>query len=82
MSKKLNLKVNVNPSYNPETVIVQRTFGIKDLKRYQEKIKKNIKVFEEAIVKERIELKRIHGMIDSLKADIVEAKQYKRQSKK
>lgn len=50
-----------------------RQFGINDLKKYKEKIYKNIKVFEEAIEKEKTELKRVQGMIDALEVDIKEA---------
>ncbi|MBI5126880.1 hypothetical protein HZA76_00275 [Candidatus Roizmanbacteria bacterium] len=80
MSKKIN--VNVNPTYNPETVIIQRSFGVKDLKKYLEKIKKNIEVFKEAIGKEKTEMKRVEGMIKVLKDDIRQAKQFKLLKKK
>jgi len=51
-----------------------REFGIKDLKKYQKKIKNNIKIFEEAIKKENKEWKRVQKMIDNLKADLAELK--------
>lgn len=51
-----------------------REYGIKDLKRYQKKIKGNIKIFEQAILKERKELKHVQAMIDNLKADLKELK--------
>lgn len=51
-----------------------REYGIKDLKRYQEKLKKNIKVFEEAIEKEKKEWKRTQKMINNLEADVAELK--------
>lgn len=47
-----------------------RAYGVKDLERYKEKLKKNIRVFEEAIEKEMTEMNRVQGMIRSLKKDI------------
>lgn len=61
---------NVPSKGELESLKIIRGFGIKDLERYREKIKKNIKVFEEAIAKERGEMKRIDGMIKVLKTDI------------
>lgn len=46
-----------------------RQYGIDDLKNYIAKLKKNIKVFEEAIAKEKKEIKRAQGMIKALKQD-------------
>lgn len=72
----------IPPDYNPDKVIILRSYGIKDLKRYSEKIKKNIKVFEEAKTKEKTELKRVRGMIKALQNDIKEAKRFKSIKKK
>ena len=58
-----------------------RQFGVEDLKRYKNKIRANIEVFETAIEKERTELKRVDGMIDSLEADIKEANRLKKLAK-
>lgn len=74
MAKKK--KVLVNPNYNPKAIIEARTYGIADLKKYQEKIKKNILVFKEAIEKEEKEYKRVQGMIDVLEKDIKTAKKF------
>ncbi|MBI3290042.1 hypothetical protein HYZ78_01465 [Candidatus Microgenomates bacterium] len=49
---------------------ILREYGIKDLEKYIKKIKENIKVFEEAIGKEKAEEKRIGEMIKALKHDI------------
>jgi hypothetical protein len=83
--KKLNLKpkrkpqtASVTPTYNPDVVIPLRTYGIKDLKAHIEKIKKNIKIFEEAINKEKALMKRDEDMIKVLKNDIKEARMFKR----
>ncbi|HCR36235.1 hypothetical protein A2130_04860 [Candidatus Woesebacteria bacterium GWC2_33_12] len=54
---------------------IVREFGVNDLVKYKEKIKKNILVFEEAIVKEKTEMERVDGMIDALKKDIKEIDQ-------
>ncbi|KKP72462.1 MAG: hypothetical protein UR68_C0015G0023 [Candidatus Roizmanbacteria bacterium GW2011_GWA2_35_19] len=75
-------KVKINPAYNADSTIIQRTYGIVDLKKYLVKIKQNIKVFEEAINKEKTEIKRVKGMINALKTDIVNAKELKRLYKK
>lgn len=64
-------------SYDSNKVIIDRSFGIKDLERYKKKIAGNIKIFLEAIAKEKKEKKRVQDMIDVLKADIKEAKYYK-----
>lgn len=53
-----------------ENLKTVRQFGIDDLKKYKEKIHKNIKVFEEAIEKEVAELTRVQGMINSLDKDV------------
>lgn len=74
MAKKK--KVTINPDYNPEAVITARTFGIVDLKKYQEKIKKNILVFKEAIEKEEKEYTRVQDMIEVLEKDIKTAKKF------
>ena len=69
-------KIVLNPNYNPKAVIEARSYGIVDLKKYQEKIKKNIMVFEEAILKEKTEYKRVQDMIDVLEKDIKTAKKF------
>ncbi len=69
-------KIVINPDYNPKAVIEARSYGIVDLTKYQEKIKKNIKVFEEAIQKEKREYQRVQGMIDVLEKDIKTAKKF------
>lgn len=74
MTKKK--KVVINPDYNPKAVIEARSYGIVDLKKYQEKIKKNMLVFEEAITKEKKEYKRVQSMIDVLEKDIKTAKKF------
>lgn len=56
-----------------EDLKIVRQFGVNDLVKYKEKIHKNIKVFEDAIQKENMELKRVQGMIDSLEKDINDA---------
>lgn len=47
-----------------------RSYGVKDLEKYIEKIKKNILVFKTAIAKEKAEMVRVKGMIQVLKNDI------------
>lgn len=82
MTKDNTLKIKVIPTKKElENLKTVRQFGIDDLKRYKEKIHKNIKVFEDAIEKERIELKRVQGMIDSLETDIKEANRLKKLAK-
>jgi len=77
--KKQKVKsISLGPNYNPDSVIEVRTYGVKDLKRYIGKIQKNIKVFEEAIKKERAEMKKTEGMITVLETDIKQAKLFKR----
>lgn len=56
-----------------ESLKIVRSYGVKDLERYLSKIKKNIAVFEDAIKKEKTEMKRVKGMITALKHDIREA---------
>jgi len=46
-----------------------RQYGINDLKNYILKLKKNIKVFDEAIKKEKLEIRRTRGMIMALQVD-------------
>lgn len=75
MAKKQK-KVKLNPGYDPKQVIEARSYGIVDLQKYQEKIKKNILVFKEAIQKEEKEYKRVGGMIQVLKKDIRTAKKF------
>mgnify|MGYP001568301000 FL=1 len=64
------MKISKKELENIKTI---RQFGIGDLKKYKEKIHKNISVFKEAIQKEKIEMKRVDGMIDSLEKDIDDA---------
>lgn len=64
------MKISKKDLENIKTV---RQFGIGDLKKYKEKIRKNVLVFEEAIQKEMAEMKRVDGMIDSLEKDIYDA---------
>lgn len=63
------LKIDQKALKNTKVV---RQFGINDLIKYKEKIKKNIAIFEEAIEKEKKEMKRVDDMIVSLKKDIAE----------
>ncbi len=69
-------KLFIDPGYDPKAVIEARSFGIVDLKKYLEKIKKNILVFEEAISKEKKEMKRVNDMIEVLEKDIKTAKKF------
>lgn len=59
-------------------LVKKRQYGINDLNRYLEKIKKNILVFEEAIAKEKQEMDRVNGMIAVLKNDIQTAGKLKK----
>jgi peptidoglycan hydrolase CwlO-like protein len=61
-----------------ERTKILRGYGIKDLKRYLEKLKSNIKVFEDAIAKENAEIKKTKGMIKVLQKDIEEADKIKK----
>jgi hypothetical protein len=79
--KKVIQNAKVTPTYNPDTVIDLRQYGIKDLEAHIEKIKKNIKIFEEAIGKERDLMERDSDMINVLKKDIEEAKMFKKLKK-
>ncbi len=74
--KQSKKKIKLDPGYDPKAVIEVRGYGILDLKKYQEKIKKNILVFEEAIGKEKDEYNRVQGMIDVLEKDIKTAKTF------
>ena len=67
MPKKLKTKIDT--ARLQSTKIIRR-YGINDLKKYMEKIQKNIRVFEEAIDKEKAELLRTQGIIGSLEKDI------------
>ncbi|WKZ25576.1 MAG: hypothetical protein QY322_04325 [bacterium] len=73
--KKIN-KVKLVPNYNPKAVIEIRGYGIVELKKYQEKIIKNILVFKEAIQKEKNEHQRVQEMIKVLEKDIKTAKKF------
>lgn len=63
------MRVKIDKKRLKDTKVV-REFGIKDLIKYKEKIGANIKVFEEAIEKEKTEMKRVDGMISALSKDI------------
>lgn len=65
------IKVKIDKKRLKDTKVV-REFGINDLLKYKTKIEKNILVFEEAIEKERTEMKRVDGMISALNTDIKE----------
>ncbi len=71
-------KIIFSPNYDPNKVIIDRSFGVKDLVNYKKKIDANIQIFKEAIAKELTEKKRVQGMINALKADIKEARYYKK----
>lgn len=76
MAKKNNskIKIQVIPTKKElENLKAVRQFGIDDLVKYKKKIHANIEVFEEAIEKERTELKRVDGMIEALEKDINDA---------
>ena len=73
--------MSVTPSYNPQTVVEARKYGVLDLQAHIEKIKQNIKIFEEAIDKERNLMKRDRDMIAVLKNDIREAKTFLKKRK-
>ncbi len=59
-----------SPNRNLASTKVLREVGIKDLENYIKKLGANIKVFEEAIKKEKLEMKRAKGMVNALKTDI------------
>ena len=65
------MKLKVDKKRLKSTKII-REYGVNDLIKYKEKILKNIEVFETAIEKEKTEMKRVDGMIASLKKDIKE----------
>ena len=64
-----------------ENLKIIRSYGVKDLDRYLEKIKQNIQVFEDAIKKEKIEMERVIGMRKVLKNDIKTVEKLKRLAK-
>jgi len=64
-----------------ESLKIIRSYGVKDLKKYREKINKNILVFKEAIEKEKEEKKRIDAMIKVLLDDIKQAKKLQKLAK-
>lgn len=74
--KKVKKTIKMDPGYDPKAVIEARSYGIVDLKKYLEKIKKNVLVFEEAIKKEKKEIERVKGMINVLEKDIKTAKKF------
>ena len=55
--------------HTPEEIRQVRQYGINDLKNYIKKLKKNIKVFEEAITKEKKEINKTRNMIKVLEED-------------
>jgi len=55
--------------YTDDELIQVRQYGINDLNSYINKLRANIKVFEDAIAKERNEIKRAKVMIKDLKED-------------
>lgn len=61
-----------------ENLQLIRQFGINDLKKYKEKIDKNINVFKDAIKKENTEKRRITKMIQVLEKDIEVAESLKK----
>lgn len=76
---KPKIKIQVIPTKKElENLKMVRQFGVNDLVKYKKKIHANITVFEEAIEKERTELKRVDSMIDSLENDIKEANRLKK----
>lgn len=66
------MKISKAEKKKLQSTKIIREYGVADLEKYKEKLKKNIKVFEKAIQKEKTEMKRVQGMIDSLKKDIKE----------
>ncbi len=76
-NKSKVLNINVQPNSDPSQIIEIRQFGVRDLTAYTQKIDKNIKIFKEAIAKEITEKARVRTMIESLKADIKEARSLK-----
>jgi len=63
------MKVTKEEKSRIRSTKIIRQYGVKDLERYKEKIKKNIKIFEEAIQKEKTEMKRVEDMITALKTE-------------
>lgn len=61
-----------------ENIKVVRSYGVADLEKYVVKIKQNIKVFEEAIKKEKAEMTRVTDMMKVLKNDIKSAEKLKK----
>jgi len=56
-------------TYTPSSFKQLRQYGIDDLKEYIKKMKRNIKVFEDAIDKEKKEIKKAREMIKVLEKD-------------
>jgi hypothetical protein len=81
-SKAKTQTVTVTPSFDPIAVIEARKYGVKDLKNHILKIKDNIKIFREAIDKEKALMKRDREMIAVLKHDIKEAKSFQKKKYK
>ena len=77
-SKSKAQTVSVTPTFDPVAVIEARRYGVRDLKAHIEKIKENIKIFKDAIGKEKALMKRDQEMIAVLKNDIKEAKSFKK----
>lgn len=61
-----------------QKIKILRGFGVKQLMKHKQKIRKNIKVFQDAIKKERDELKRVDSMVKVLKDDIKQATKLKK----
>jgi peptidoglycan hydrolase CwlO-like protein len=68
--------------YTPEEVRQVRQYGIDNLKNYIKKLKKNVEVFEEAIAKEKKEIKKTRAMIEELEADRKEQKEIQKMLKR
>ena len=81
-SKTKAQTVSVTPTFDPIAVIEARRYGVRDLKAHIEKIKQNIKIFKEAIGKEKTLMERDKEMIAVLKNDIREAKSFKKRISK
>lgn len=75
------IKLNVSANKNLPSTRVLREVGIKDLENYIKKIQANVRVFEEAIKKEKVEMKRTKGIIKALKNDIKTIDQIQRWQK-
>jgi len=61
-----------------QKIKILRGFGVKRLIKHKQKIRKNIKVFQDAIKKEKDDIKRVNDMIKVLKDDIKQATKLKK----